>query len=447
MPFKQKNFSLSFIPVELAAITIALLIYSGLCTPVNRTTFLSLLPSKSITYIEGVIVSNPVKTSSQRYYSMELKTSYTSTHFPPQWDKGVFSKSTGTILLLVNTKEVEGLFPGKLYSNSKNTARGAARNVEIYEKGAKLKVNTNWLQPDSTQIQKKSIFSSPYTKTVFIAKDIEHCGWISMLAKTRAQSRLIFRRILFLWGDAGGLLLALLSGTREYTNQTLSEAFRNAGLAHILALSGMHLSLFAGLAKKIGTHTGGKKFSTFLAPLLIILFVWFAGISPSLFRALLCTYIGMIASLCYINTRFSAVLALSFLLQVSFFPQDAFSAAFILSYGALGGIIIGEKIFLTINNRFFPTCISSGLTASQGAQLCTAPITASLFGSIMPIGIISSVIISPLASVFLVFGLCCILLAMAVPVLMQPLGYAVQFLYSIVEYLVLFFAQFPKISF
>jgi competence protein ComEC len=471
MPYKLKSIFFSFVPVELVAIIVAFFIYSGICVPVNRTNFFTLLPFSSIHYIEGIIDSNPVKTSSGRYYSMQFKTVQTGSCYHKvhsdytctipfsniNIQNCLSSESTGNILLLISSKQIEAFFPGKLFtedtinnthlldSNLNSTNKD---NIPIFETGAHLKINVDWLQPNlkNNSTHDRSIFANPYTSQVFIAREIEHCGWKSPLSSFRAKFRLAFRKILFLWGDAGGLLLALLSGTREYTNQRLSEAFKNAGLSHILALSGMHLSLFAGFAKIIGKFTGGKRFSSLFAPFIVIIFVWFAGFSPSLFRALLCTFIGILISFCFMNSRFSAILSLSFLLQLSIFPQDAFSPAFILSYGALTGIILGEKIFSAINERLFPSIIASGLTASEGAQLCTAPITASFFGSIMPIGIISSVIVSPIAAAFLILGLCCILIEMAVPVLMEPLGIVIKFIYCILEHIILFFAQFPHIT-
>ena len=63
---------------------------------------------------------------------------------------------------------------------------------------------------------------------------------------------------MFYWNEAGGLFLALISGIREYTDQSAADSFRRAGLSHILALSGMHLSLFSGITAKISHKTGKK---------------------------------------------------------------------------------------------------------------------------------------------------------------------------------------------
>ena len=83
------------------------------------------------------------------------------------------------------------------------------------------------------------------------------------IQKSRAFCRLEFKRMMFSWGKAGGFLLALLSGSKEYLDIDLVENFKKSGLSHILALSGMHLSLLSGIAAFIGKKIGIKKISAF----------------------------------------------------------------------------------------------------------------------------------------------------------------------------------------
>ena len=83
------------------------------------------------------------------------------------------------------------------------------------------------------------------------------------------------------WGRAGGFLLALLSGSKEYLDSKISNTFRHSGLSHILALSGMHLSLISSIAGIVENKSALKKLGLLLKVGTIILFVWFAGISPS----------------------------------------------------------------------------------------------------------------------------------------------------------------------
>jgi len=80
--------------------------------------------------------------------------------------------------------------------------------------------------------------------------------------------------------------------------RAVSDAFRNAGLSHILALSGMHLSLVSGIAFFAGMRLFGKTKSYIFQFCAVSLFVWFAGFSPSLLRAFLCSVLLLLCSVC-----------------------------------------------------------------------------------------------------------------------------------------------------
>ena len=75
----------------------------------------------------------------------------------------------------------------------------------------------------------------------------------------------------------------------------------------------------------------------------------------------------------------------------------------------------------------------------------TSPISAFIWGYITPIGIISTIIISPLVTFFLVFGLISVILCLIFPFLSYPLGTILQIVYYIIEYVAFLFAKVPPI--
>ncbi len=437
---------LFFSPTVVAAFIMAFLLYAKILPVSNRDVFKTVLENESIVLIEGLIISNPTKTASQNYYSVLLNVTKTQS-------KTITSQADGIVQVLIPAEIVESLYPGKLYSTVYASSKTKA---PIIENGLQVQLDGSFINQTHNEGE------SP----IFISSTIKELGWKNTLSKNRAVLRLEFKRLLYAWGNAGGLLLALLSGSREYTDTQLAQGFKNAGLSHILALSGMHVSLFAGLALTGAKLVAGKKIGTICSLFAVILFVWFAGLSPSLFRALLCTLIALLLQFCalpgvsgnseviyrFISPSFSSIrliriLSLSFLLHICIFPRDIFSAAFMLSYGALVGIALAEYIVKPWIVRFIPSFIASPLSASIGAQLCTAPVTISLFGTIMPIGIISSVIVSPLALGFLVIGFFFIIICLAIPFLLYPIGDIIQIMYRFLELVVLWFSQFPSIQF
>lgn len=65
--------------------------------------------------------------------------------------------------------------------------------------------------------------------------------WIAALRAGIAQ-----RILEVLPGASGGVAVALIVGERSAIPEPVAEALRSAGLAHILAISGLHMALFAG---------------------------------------------------------------------------------------------------------------------------------------------------------------------------------------------------------
>ena len=408
-------------PLFCAAIIASVLTYGGIVPVKNRHVFASLIPTNDIVSMYGTVVSNPVKLQKWGSYSAEFAPDFVVSK------GGVKSSARGHITAVIDEKTVEAYFPGKLYSAS--YGKGAV----LCESGARLFL--------SGRAGKSGVF--------FVSK-AESAGWkksfSGKLSRIRALSRLQFRRLMYAWGGAGGLLLALLSGSREYTEKAVSDAFRNAGLSHILALSGIHLSLVSGIALFAGMRLFGKTKSYIFQFCAVSLFVWFAGFSPSLLRAVLCSTLLLLCSVCGIAGADAVlILCTAFILHVLIAPAHILSAAFMLSYGALLGILLFSETLNAFLIRALPKKLSAPLAASLGAQTLTAPVTLSLFGTFMPVGIIATALVSPLVTVFIYAGIVCIALSLALPFFAPLAGAVMNAIYGLIKLLVLFFARAPYV--
>ena len=61
-----------FNPFVAAAFVVAVLLCSGVGVPGNRNPFVSLCDINEATSLSGIIHSNPARTSSKKYYSLDL---------------------------------------------------------------------------------------------------------------------------------------------------------------------------------------------------------------------------------------------------------------------------------------------------------------------------------------------------------------------------------------
>jgi len=210
----------------------------------------------------------------------------------------------------------------------------------------------------------------------------------------------------------------------------------------------MHLNLFGGLAFFFGKKITRKTYADFFQLSAICFFVWFCGTTPSLIRAMISSIIVFLNSLLKMN-RFKGltVLSLCFLLQSVFFPQHIHTQAFVLSYGALAGIMILGEILKKIIGKFLFPYFSYKFSESAGAQFFTAPISVKYFGTFYPVGIISTIIINPLINLFLYIGLFGIFICLFLPFLSEVFNVIINYIYLILKKLVFYFSNFPPLEF
>ncbi|WP_296323109.1 ComEC/Rec2 family competence protein [Treponema sp. UBA3813] len=410
-------------PIFLSSLVIAFLFYSGIAQVRERHPFVSLAEESQIISIEGVLSSNPVKTSlfsSSYKANLSVKKVFT--------EKGIF-EARGEVTVFVPSELAEAFYPGKLYSLGMKSSNGGF-----------LLENGGIFSFDVAAVKTEGFSHS------FVVRRGKSLGWsgnriMRKIKFFRALCRLQFKRLMYAWGKAGGLLLALLSGSREYTEKSVSDAFRDSGLSHILALSGMHLGLFGSIANFFGKKARGRNFGDAIQLGAVCFFVWFAGISPSLFRAFLAALILYLNSLFRMNRPDSiSLLCLCFILHFLVFPEHIQDAAFMLSYSSLTGIIIFSKMFKKVYPVFVPHKLRMSLSDSSAAQLSTAPVSLRFFGKIAPQGIIATVFVSPLVFLFLYIGLFGVIICLLLPFLSGPISAIMNALYLLIKKFVFFFS-------
>ena len=409
-------------PLVFGALICATAVYSGSISVRNKRHFSSTVSPSDIIFMKGKIVSNPVKSSRTQKYLLQFEPKFVRT------SNGIVSTCSGILSVMIDSSMVEAYFPGKLYSE------GCKKGTLICENGAIAELSGRTGDDDI-------FFADSGCSKGF------PCTTAGKITHVRALFRVQFRRLMYAWGAAGGFLLALLSGIKEYTEQQTVDAFRNAGLSHILALSGMHLSIFSDLAVYAGYGICGKKAAQVFQVCAILLFVWFAGFSPSLRRAFFCSIGLMILSLCGIKKiNMLSVLSAAFLCHIAVVPSDCMNASLMLSYGAMGGIFLFKELINGKLSYIFPSCISSSLSTAVAAQTFTTPVSLKLFGTFFPGGIIASVVVSPFITIFIYIGLLFIILCLFFPVCAIPAGIVLNSVYSVIKIIVVVFSYIPGIS-
>ena len=156
-------------------------------------------------------------------------------------------------------------------------------------------------------------------------------------------------------GEEGCLASALLLGNRQLLSDTTQRDFRRAGASHILALSGLHMSIIMGIAMFIMKRITRKRW---LIALILSCFALFylglTGFSLSATRAvimLLVVYLSMLIS-GVPDSLTSLSIAGTVILLIS--PGAVTDAGFWMSFSATLGILV----YLPHVNDYFNDCLS-----------------------------------------------------------------------------------------
>jgi len=241
------------------------------------------------------------------------------------------------------------------------------------------------------------------------------------------------------------LLPALFLGMDHRDKKSCSDLFRESGTAHIMALSGFHAGLIGLLLLGAGSVLFGRRGGYLFSAAGLLLFLWTAGLRPSLIRAVV-MYLFFTAGR-LIHRRYAGlpVLAIVFLLTAPVFPLSVHTLSSRLSYTALAGIFITGRRLNTMTGRFFPSWLRLPVCASLGAQLWTAPLVLLVFGCFYPAGIAASLVLTPLVTLYLYIG---ILYLLVFPV--RPAAFLCSRLILVLERGILaaggFFSEFPPIE-
>lgn len=190
--------------------------------------------------------------------------------------------------------------------------------------------------------------------------------------------------------DTAPFMKALLAGYKDdyYGNDKLYASMNVAGLAHVVAVSGMHVAFLVGVLQSI---LGKNRRSSLICICLVWLFVIMVGSPLSAIRAEIMISLLMLAPvLGRINDRATTLsFALALILITN--PFSAGSVSLQLSFGAVAGMFLfSQPIYAYFSKKFSPprafgavwNYIIATLSSSLAVTVFTFPLLAVHFGYI-----------------------------------------------------------------
>jgi ComEC/Rec2-related protein len=277
------------------------------------------------------------------------------------------------------------------------------------------------------------------------ASKLKWKGWASGPAKFRAIVTGRFAdSISVTAGKAGPLAQALLLGVKDELDSEFKELFQAAGCAHLLALSGQHLSIICALVSLIGRRIIKKeKMVRKISLVFAWFFVWLAGPGPSLLRSVFMLSCAEIARELDRPQSGFALLSLASILLALFSPRSINSLSSIYSFSAMAGLMAFSGRFLTILRHWMPDLLAKAFSASLAAVCGTAPVSLLTFGTFIPAGIFAATAAAPIMLVFMWIALASALLAIPLPVIGRITAPVLEVLHSVLAWILASGAAFP----
>ena len=231
----------------------------------------------------------------------------------------------------------------------------------------------------------------------------------------------------------------MVLGDRSLMPEELEKSFQGSGITHVLAISGQHVVILAGViyfsmrtfaippTMRVGVTIG-----------LIWLYILVAGAPPSAIRAgVIATFVlaapllgRQVSPLHFMSTMLALVL--------SYNPELIYSTGFQLSVAAVFGILLVTKPLKSLVERTLfrplkspPRQLSNLISVSLAAQIATSPIVAATFEEVSIVGVFTNLIAVPLSGPILVLGLLGSLAGNIYPLLAYPLNACNGFLNTI----------------
>ncbi len=185
---------------------------------------------------------------------------------------------------------------------------------------------------------------------------------------------------------ARSMIEALVLGQRQNIDPTITKSFRDAGVIHILALSGLHVGIIL-LILQFATRwlhqiKYGKPLQTIIVIALLWCFALLTGMSSSILRAV--TMFSFVAIGLNINLKQSVFhsLAISAFLLLCYDPRLLFQVGFQLSYIAVISIVLLQPLISRLLPRipyWLPRKLWQVTTVTLAAQIGVAPLSAYYF--------------------------------------------------------------------
>lgn len=213
--------------------------------------------------------------------------------------------------------------------------------------------------------------------------------------------------------DAAALVPGLVVGDTSRISAQVQREFTDAGLTHLMAVSGSNLAVVAGaVLLLLRLLRVGPRTSALVAGVALLGFVVLAGPEPSVLRAGVMGAVGLLALALGRARSVVPALALAIAVLVVWDPAMSVDFGFALSVLATGGLVLlAPRWVESMSRHGVPPGLAEGLAIPLAAFVVTAPVLAGMAGKISVVSIAANILAAPVVAPATVLGVIAAVLA------------------------------------
>lgn len=204
--------------------------------------------------------------------------------------------------------------------------------------------------------------------------------------------------------DTSGVIAKMVLGDKSLMDQEINQLYQKVGISHILAISGLHISVIGMTIYKLFRWIfGSYVISGIAAGGMMFAYGCMTGFGPSSTRAILMFFLMLSAAM--LGRTYDSLSALGFSALCLLWenPSLLWYAGFLFSYGAvLGAVLVGSVVTGSFEKK---KKVRDAVYSGFCIQLVTVPLTAYFYYEIPVYGMFVNLLVLPLMSIVLGFAL------------------------------------------
>ncbi|MBS6397204.1 MAG: DNA internalization-related competence protein ComEC/Rec2 [Clostridiales bacterium] len=230
------------------------------------------------------------------------------------------------------------------------------------------------------------------------------------------------------------LLRAMVLGEKEGLDPETKEFYQRNGISHLLAISGLHVSLIGmGFYRLLKKLTGSCVLAGIPSMLFLCAYGWMTGASVSTIRAVVMCSLSILADLIGRTYDMLTAIGVSALLLLLSNPVNARQSGFLLSFGAVLAIALIQPVWTLYKRQMKGS--GQSVSVSLSVLAVTFPLLLCFFFEYPLYSVLLNLAAIPLMSVLMIAGIACGAVGLCLPPAAKLPGAICHLILSLYEWM------------